>query len=295
MTGYWGPGEPRVGLKVEAQDGGGVVDLQVEEAPLAQVAHDPCVGDERGARQREEPEAVEGDELGSTKPVLIKLSAMVTFTSGPMKAVEITSSDGEDTLLPRTPAMRLALLRGAQPEHDGGSVVLAHHVVRQGAVAEGQAARGRHRGEAVVEEGGLGHGAQRSRIICRGWPGTPRRPRCGSTAAAAAALTEVDGSSMPPSSSEDEPADPVPQASAAATAMSPRAPRLLPVYHYTSDRERDTVETELRRTSSLCLKCLPSGRIHPCPCPLHPSNPRDSSAPRCFPYSALLPGLGVQG
>ena len=120
----------------------------------------------------------------------------------------------------------------------------------------------------------------------QGRPGTPRRPRRGSTAAAAAALTEEDGSSMPPSSTEDEQADPVPQASASSAAVSPRAPRLLPVFHYTCDRERDTIKTERQRTAGLCLKWLSGGSIHCCPCSLHPSNPRDSSTLRCFPYSA---------
>ena len=120
--------------------------------------------------------------------------------------------------------------------------------------------------------------------------GTSRRRRRGSTATAAAALAASDGSSAPNSSSEDEAADPVPPATAtaapAAAAASPRGPRALAVFYYTGDRDRDAAETARRRASGECLKCLPGGRIHACPCPLHPSNPLDSSAPRCFPYRA---------
>ena len=119
-----------------------------------------------------------------------------------------------------------------------------------------------------------------------GRPSTPRRHRRGSTATAAAAVSEEVGSSIPPSSSEDELTAPAIPVAAAAAAVSPRAPRQHPVFHYTGDRERDAVETERRRAAGLCLKCLPRSRIHSCPCPLHPSNPRDSSAPRCFPCFA---------
>ena len=117
--------------------------------------------------------------------------------------------------------------------------------------------------------------------------GTPRRPgrRRSSAATAAAALAAGAGSSAPNFSSEDEAASPAPATAApAASPVSPRGPRSSPVFYYTGDRGVDATETARRRACGECLKCLPGGRIHPCPCPLHPSIPQESSAPRCFPY-----------
>ena len=114
---------------------------------------------------------------------------------------------------------------------------------------------------------------------------TPRRLRRGSAASAAAAAA-TDDPAAPDSGSEDAAEDP-PQAATAAPAAaqaSPRSPRTLTVFHYTGDRARDAIETARRRASGECLKCLPTGRIHTCPCPLHPLHHHDSSAPRCFPY-----------
>ena len=120
-------------------------------------------------------------------------------------------------------------------------------------------------------------------------PATPNRRRRrgggGATAAAARAGGEAPSAAPAPSSDDEGPAEETPApASAAAAAASPRGPRPPAIYHYTGDRARDATETERRRSRGLCLKCLPGGTINSCPCPLHPANALESSAPRCFPY-----------
>ena len=116
--------------------------------------------------------------------------------------------------------------------------------------------------------------------------GNARLRRRGPAASAAAADAAVAGPAAFDSSSEDEAGVPAPSATAAPASapMSPRSPRAPAVFHYTGDRARDAVETARRRTSGECLKCLPGSSIHPCPCPLHPPNHLESSAPRCVPY-----------
>ena len=71
----------------------------------------------------------------------------------------------------------------------------------------------------------------------------------------------------------------------AATPVSPKAPRSFPVFYYTGDRAHDETKTTRQRTSGECLICLPGISINSCLCTLHPSNPLESFAPRCFPYS----------
>ena len=135
----------------------------------------------------------------------------------------------------------------------------------------------------------------------------PRRRRRLAAALAAAAQAAGSGTSAPNSSSDEEDADaaaPATDAAAAAavtgplpcsTLPQPRRQRMLrpppplpgPCRVLLLRRpRRDAIETERRRDQGLYLKCLPSGPINDCPCPLHLANARDPAASRCFPYSS---------
>ena len=118
---------------------------------------------------------------------------------------------------------------------------------------------------------------------------SPRRHRRRSSATAAAAAPPTVSvnpaeSQLAGSGSEEEEEDiSAPPPAHAAAAAAPANPHTPLVYYYTGDRANDAAKTARRRARGECLKCIPGGRIHTCPCPLHPSG-QMSAAPRCFPY-----------